>query len=89
MQVAVANTRRNKDIRLKNMHLVPLRPSMTIPLELIHQGAKEQNKLNVRLEHRVVRGIPNLDVKLKKKRTKETMTFREYFEDQKNTLGGD
>ena len=35
LQGAFANARRNKDIRLKNMQLVPLRPLMTIPRELI------------------------------------------------------
>ena len=86
---AFANARRNKEIRLKSIQLVPLRPSMTVPREVIRQGAKEQNKLNMRLKHRVVRGITNLDVKLKKKRTEETMTLSDYFEEQKYTLEGD
>ena len=54
LQGAFAKARRNNDIRLKGMMLVPLRPSMTIPREVIRQGAKDQNKLNMRLEHRVV-----------------------------------
>ena len=50
LQEAFANARRNKDIRLKNMLLVPLRPSMTVSRELIREGAREQNKLNMKLE---------------------------------------
>ena len=83
LQEAFANARRNKGIRLKNMQLVPLRPSMTVPRELIRERAREQNKLNMRLEHKVVRGITNLDRRLKKKRSKETVTLRGYFEEQK------
>ena len=45
LQGAFANARRNKDIRLKNMHLVPLRPSMTVSRELIREG--QENKINL------------------------------------------
>ena len=86
LQGAFAKARRNNDIRLKGMMLVPLRPSLTIPREVIREGAKDQNKLNMRLEHRVVRGITNLDVNLKKKRSEEMMTLREYFEEQRYSV---
>ena len=83
IQAAFDNARRTKDVRLKNMQLVPLRPSLTISTDIIRTGAQEQNKLNMRLEHRVVRGITNLDVKVTKKRDGQSQTLREYFEDQK------
>ena len=77
------NARQRNDVRLKHMQLVPLRPSMTIPTEIIRTGSKEQNKFNMRLEHRVVKGITNLDIKLKKKRGGEEQNLRDFFDDQK------
>ena len=83
IQLAFENARQKRDVRLKNMQLVPLRPSMTISTEIIRTGAKEQNKLNMRLEHRVVRGITNLDIKVTRKRDGAEQTLRQYFDDQK------
>ena len=71
IQSAFATARQNKDIRLENMLLVPLRPSLTISTDVIRRGAKEQNKLNMRLNHRVVRGLTSLDIKLIKQKEGE------------------
>ena len=43
----------------------------------------------MKLEHRVVRGITNLDVKLSKIRGGETQTLRDFFDDQTYTSGGE
>ena len=61
------------------MKLIPLRPSLTVSTEVIRNQAQEQNKLNTKLEHRVVRGITNLDIKLAKKRGEKTKTFQDFF----------
>ena len=89
IQRAFANSVKNKDIRLKNMNLVPLRPSLTISTEVIRNGAQKHNKLNMRLDHRVVRGITNLDIELTKTRGGAKQTLREFFDEQKYTSGGE
>ena len=78
IQRTFENSRQSKDIRLKNMQLVPLCPSLIMSTEMIKNEAQEQKKLNMKLEHRVVRGITNLDVKLSKIRGGETQTLREF-----------
>ena len=43
--------------------------------------------MNMRLEHRVVRGLTNLDIKLTRQKGGEDLTLREYFDGQKYTSG--
>ena len=61
---AFANSRRDKDIRLKKATCT-FATVFDDPCKVIRQGAKKQKKLNMRLEHGVVREKVNLDIKLK------------------------